>query len=129
MTNSQSEAPIFVTGMPRSGTTFVQNLLSSHPEIEIHGQEPRFFVWESWLRAAVEGVDFAADANAGLEDVCRHYAAPEDADEVIRRMLQFVRWYLTGGQESRRWGVKSLADCRQAADLIQRVWPLARWVV
>ncbi|HIE97435.1 MAG TPA: hypothetical protein EYQ63_10565, partial [Fuerstia sp.] len=32
------DAPIFVTGMPRSGTTFIQHLLSQHPRIQIHGQ-------------------------------------------------------------------------------------------
>ncbi|TAL82363.1 MAG: sulfotransferase family protein [Rhodanobacter sp.] len=37
-----SEAPIFVIGMPRSGTTLVERILSSHPEVHSAGELQQF---------------------------------------------------------------------------------------
>jgi tetratricopeptide (TPR) repeat protein len=37
-TASSSEAPIFIIGMPRTGTTLVDRILSSHPEVESAGE-------------------------------------------------------------------------------------------
>lgn len=38
---SQAEtAPIFIVGMPRSGTTLVEQILASHPEVEAGGELP-----------------------------------------------------------------------------------------
>ena len=38
----QSEAPIFVVGMPRSGTTLVEQILSSHTDVFGAGEMPHF---------------------------------------------------------------------------------------
>jgi tetratricopeptide (TPR) repeat protein len=38
-----SRVPVFVVGMPRSGTTLVEQLLCSHPEIFGAGEIPEFF--------------------------------------------------------------------------------------
>lgn len=121
-------APIFVTGMPRSGTTFLQHLLSQHPQIQIYGQEPSL-PWGEWLKALTAGVEFSLKSNAELDYEQPHYAAPEDADEAARRFLEYIRWYLTGGHETPRWGVKSLTQCQVAAEEILKVWPDATWVV
>jgi Flp pilus assembly protein TadD len=37
---SQSQLPVFVLGMMRSGTTLVEQILSAHPEIEGSGEQP-----------------------------------------------------------------------------------------
>ncbi len=37
-TDAPTEAPIFVIGMPRTGTTLVDRILSSHPEVESAGE-------------------------------------------------------------------------------------------
>jgi hypothetical protein len=37
-TQTRAEAPIFVIGMPRTGTTLVDRILSSHPEVESAGE-------------------------------------------------------------------------------------------
>lgn len=37
-----SNEPIFVVGMPRSGTTLVERILSSHPEVHSAGELPNF---------------------------------------------------------------------------------------
>lgn len=38
---SESEQPIFITGMPRSGTTLIEQIVSSHPDVQAGG-EPDF---------------------------------------------------------------------------------------
>jgi tetratricopeptide (TPR) repeat protein len=35
---SRSERPVFIIGMPRSGTTLVEQILASHPQIHGHGE-------------------------------------------------------------------------------------------
>lgn len=37
---SESDAPIFVLGMMRSGTTLVEQILSRHPDVEATGEQP-----------------------------------------------------------------------------------------
>lgn len=39
-TGSDSEEPIFIVGMPRSGTTLVEQMLASHPAVEGAGELP-----------------------------------------------------------------------------------------
>ncbi|WP_017668557.1 tetratricopeptide repeat-containing sulfotransferase family protein [Sandarakinorhabdus sp. AAP62] len=36
--SQQTEAPIFITGMPRTGTTLVDRILSSHPDVHSAGE-------------------------------------------------------------------------------------------
>lgn len=52
---SQSEIPVLVVGMPRSGTSLVEQVLASHPEIFGAGE----------LRAAVDLMGRAQDLSAG----------------------------------------------------------------
>lgn len=40
-----SDEPIFVMGMPRSGTTLVERILASHPEVHAAGELENFSVW------------------------------------------------------------------------------------
>lgn len=45
----RSEAPIFIVGMPRSGTSLVEQMLASHPKVHGAGERPD-------LRAMIEAV-------------------------------------------------------------------------
>lgn len=123
------DAPIFVTGMPRSGTTFLQHLLSRHPQIAIHGQEPAGVVWASWLQVLLDGLVAARQSNVALDYAVDHYAGRLDVESTRREFLAFIRHYLVGDDPHPRWGLKSLRDCRLAAPQILQVWPRARWVV
>lgn len=40
-----SDEPIFVMGMPRSGTTLVERIIASHPEVHAAGELENFSIW------------------------------------------------------------------------------------
>jgi tetratricopeptide (TPR) repeat protein len=64
------ELPVLVVGMIRSGTTLVEHILSSHPEVSAGG-ELRFWGNRGGLLADVESGAFDAAAAAGIaEDYC-----------------------------------------------------------
>jgi tetratricopeptide (TPR) repeat protein len=56
-------APIFVTGMPRSGTTLVEQILSSHAHVQAGGETARF---QKHMRDGF-GDPSAPDTNLGTE--------------------------------------------------------------
>lgn len=65
-----SEEPIFIVGMPRSGTTLVDRILSSHPDVSSAGELPTFpqlFKLLSGLRSKT-GIDAEALKAAGNVD-------------------------------------------------------------
>lgn len=124
-----THSPIFVTGMPRSGTTLFQHFLSCHPLITIHGQEPLNLIWGEWLDTVVRGAAFATESNAALDYAEPHYAGAVDPDRAATLFLEFVRGALCADRDSSRWGVKSLTQCRVCPEPILRVWPDTRWIV
>ncbi len=52
---SDSELPILIVGMARSGTTLAEQILSSHPLVEAAGEHP--FWTSNWLRARSDSKD------------------------------------------------------------------------
>jgi tetratricopeptide (TPR) repeat protein len=69
---SDSERPILVVGMPRSGTTLTEQILSSHPQIEGAGELPDI---KKLQDSAASGSRWQ-EAIAALTDVkCRELAA------------------------------------------------------
>ncbi len=73
---------IFVGGVPRSGTTLVQNVLDSHPEI--HGL-PEFFM--NIPIAGLRGHFHKLIEKGMINDIC-------DRDEVDRRVRAFIEGFL-----------------------------------
>jgi tetratricopeptide (TPR) repeat protein len=59
---NSDKAPIFIIGMPRSGTTLLQQLLSAHSEISIGGES-------NCLSIALEGVKLLGDPTLVNKDV------------------------------------------------------------
>ena len=80
VTTPASDAPIFVIGMPRTGTTLVDRILSSHPQVESAGE--------------LQAMPLAVKAVAGtrtrhvLDVETIHAAAPADAGAVGRDYLR-----------------------------------------
>jgi hypothetical protein len=50
-----SEAPIFVVGMPRSGTSLVEQILASHPEVYAAGELTRFYQFTRGMSSRMGG--------------------------------------------------------------------------
>jgi tetratricopeptide (TPR) repeat protein len=65
------EAPVFVLGMPRSGTTLVEQIVSSHPLVAGGGER------EYWVRNGAAGEEGAADgpAEAVIQRLAADYLA------------------------------------------------------
>jgi hypothetical protein len=125
--------PIIVTGLGRSGSTWMQWFLSRHPRIQIHGQSPKI-PWRTfwtWCRTMVEQGEWAAAANRRVGYEIAHYAGspPERAQDVFRRCF---RDFLSGfGPSKPRWGLKWIGLCGEAGevDQFESLWPDARYVV
>lgn len=128
-----SDAPIFVSGIPRSGTTWMQWFLCQHPEIHVHGQLPPFdwqAGWE-WYHQLVAAGSSAARSNAEIAYPIPHYAG-SDEERCRRLFAQFLRGFLCGfAPEKPRWGIKSLKWCVEPGVVpqVETLWPEARWVV
>ncbi len=128
-----SESPIIVSGLARSGTTWMQFFLSQHPRIHVHGQTPNvpWSAWWQWYQRLVAQGQWAAESNRHHGYAIAHYAGSdrERSEAVFKRML---RDYLTRyGPDKPRWGLKwvNLAGDREAAGQLTSLWPDARWVV
>jgi hypothetical protein len=128
------EAPIFVTGLGRSGTTWVQWLLSQHPRIHVHGQPPPGFSWHlfwKWRELLVNEARWSVEANAQVAYEVAHYAGstPEQAETIMRDLF---RDFLGGTDPQRaRWGVKwhGMASRQAQAAQVELLWPEVRWIV
>ncbi len=68
-----TEMPIFIVGMPRSGTTLVETILSRHPEVFAAGELPVIPEVQAtignWLKKALK---FEGGRYTGLEKVPQH---------------------------------------------------------
>jgi len=85
---SDAERPVFIVGMPRSGTSLAEQILASHPQVFGAG-EVRF--WDNAF-AVLEKTGLEARAVAGLlpglaeEYLARFHTAPSGAARVIDKM-------------------------------------------
>ena len=126
------EDPIFVTGNARQGTTFIQWLLSLHPNIYIHGQE--LVPWRTFITFHMHL------ANAGVEvekrNKAQQYPIPHWAGsnpvETTEAFKELVYKYFSGqGQHRKKWGLKHLwipGDI-ELLDRIKLIYPQSKWVV
>ncbi len=78
-----SETPIFVLGMPRSGTTLVERILGAHPEVQATGELPYV------LRLVQDWPDLIAGERRYPSEVSK--LGPEDCAALGRRYLDKLR--------------------------------------
>lgn len=89
----RSDEPIFVIGMPRTGTTLVERILSSHPEVYAAGELENFGVVLERLSGARSPVLLSADViaharNIHWEQLGDHYlASTRPATELKPRFI------------------------------------------
>ncbi|HUO82855.1 MAG TPA: sulfotransferase [Gammaproteobacteria bacterium] len=88
---NRSDRPVFVVGMPRSGTTLVEQILASHPEIHGAGErnELLWLAGELGTRAGGDYLDAVPDLDAeALDNLADRYLAGAEpsAARVIDKM-------------------------------------------
>ncbi|HET6247088.1 MAG TPA: sulfotransferase [Tepidisphaeraceae bacterium] len=76
-----SEAPVFIVGTPRSGTTLLEQILASHPSI--HGAGEIDWILRAWESAVHRNYDAAAPLSHSLDRL-----SVRDADELAEAYLQ-----------------------------------------
>ena len=74
-----SELPVFIVGMPRSGTSLVEQILASHPQVSGQGELPHV------NRLASELASTAGDSATGA-----NFALPSDGEAARRSGERYV---------------------------------------
>jgi len=81
------EAPVFIAGVPRSGTTILVEILSSHPALTAHryGDFPNVYTpyWRNWLADKLQSGKTEPVERAHKDRVMITNRSPEAVEEVI----------------------------------------------
>jgi tetratricopeptide (TPR) repeat protein len=72
---SQSELPVFIVGLPRSGTTLVEQILASHPEVAAAGEVRYLPQAADPVLGLSSGLDNAALELSGMARIAGDYLA------------------------------------------------------
>src|SRR5262249_30862564 len=108
---SETEAPIFIVGMPRSGSTLVEQILASHPEVHGAGE-------------IGEVHQFITARSAGAPNLYTRpiVSSANDARELAQGYLEALG---AGGREFRRVTTKALQNHLHLG-VIATLFPRAR---
>lgn len=106
--------PIFIFGMPRSGTTLVDRILSNHSQVVSAGELDDFGLQLRWV----------ANHRYTLDDVMLERLPQLDYAELGRRYLAQTQWRAPGA----RFFVDKLPRNWMVAGMIRRALPQARLV-
>lgn len=80
-----SQTPVFIVGMPRSGTSLVEQVLASHPSVVAAGE--RDWVFRLWESAVQRYDDPAAPLFHSIERL-----TVADVDAMASQYLGYLRW-------------------------------------
>jgi tetratricopeptide (TPR) repeat protein len=78
---SDSSAPIFIIGMPRSGTSLAEQVLASHPQVHGGGELPALARAAASRFTLADGIDYSASAAT---------AATEDFERIAEYYLRVI---------------------------------------
>ena len=87
-----SDVPIFIVGMPRSGTTLVERLLSNHSDVTAGGE---LWALDDLIRPRVKKI--LAHNNAALSEIAASYL------EALHRKSPTARYVTDKNPENFRW--------------------------
>jgi len=114
-----NRSDIFVVGSPRSGTSWIQHVLSAHPDI-ITTPETHLFIG---LRDFVAGAD-----SSGPRTGFQHCVRPEQLTEWLRSIWETVRGNLLELEPGATRVLEKTPGHVHCIDLIRSVVPGARFV-
>lgn len=114
-----SQAPLFIVGMPRSGTTLVEAILARHPDVLALG--------ESMLMPELEQVAFGTPGRLSLG---RHAVMLDLDRDWLKSKAEIWMSYVTGRAHGRPFRVVTdkLPENAVRLGLIKRLFPKARVV-
>jgi tetratricopeptide (TPR) repeat protein len=104
--------PIFIIGMPRSGTTVVDRLVGNHPDVTLAGELDDFALQMRW----------AADHQATLDETVLDRLQKIDYAGLGRRYLDQTQWRADG----KRYFTDKLPRNWMVAGLIAKALPQAK---
>jgi tetratricopeptide (TPR) repeat protein len=104
--------PIFIIGMPRSGTTVVDRLIGNHPDVSLAGELDDFALQMRW----------AADHQATLDETVLDRLHKIDYAGLGRRYLDQTQWRAHG----KRYFTDKLPRNWMVAGLIAKALPQAK---
>ena len=87
---SKSDAPIFIVGLPRSGSTLVERILGGHSKIEAAGELPI-------IRSIIDDLEADAEKRVGYRDLLSNLSAAR-AKELGELYLARSREFRTTGK-------------------------------
>jgi tetratricopeptide (TPR) repeat protein len=100
---SQSERPVFVVGLPRSGTTLVEQMLASHPDVATTGES------DFWL-----GSFTTPDEAATEETIARYLGMLNAASGQAKRVIDKMPYnFLLLGLLNRAFPNARIVHCRR----------------
>lgn len=109
--------PIFILGLPRSGSTLVEQILSSHSQIEGTHELPEMMMIAGRLKARAEQGEFA-----GFGDLLRSLS-PADCTRLGEEYIELTRVHR---QTDRPMFIDKLPNNWQNTGLIRLILPRAR---
>lgn len=110
-------APIFIVGMPRSGTTLVESILSRHPAVFAHGEQSLLPKIEAKFLKDFGG-DTVADADAILSNV--------PPDQFLQHAIEMRDYFQSRVGGSATYFTDKLPHNAERIGLVSKMFPNAR---
>lgn len=115
-----SEKPVFIVGMPRSGTTLVEQIIAAHPRAHAGGELMNIFIAAEELASAPSGGPTLPEVVSGLKAAT--------LDRTARRILRDMDKLPPAGTTPERITDKLVLNF-QHVGLIEQLFPQARVIV
>lgn len=117
---SSSEKPVFIVGMPRSGTTLVEQIIAAHPDAYGAGERINIFT-------AVAELVTPTNDDASISELTRGLKAAT-LDRTSRRILRDMEKQAPSGTKPQRISDKMLLNF-QHLGFIEQLFPNARVII
>jgi tetratricopeptide (TPR) repeat protein len=113
----RAESPIFIVGMPRSGSTLIEHILDSHPDVSAAGETPAFaaLVEQHFLRRDLTYDLQPLESSASIEMLGSAYLAAigKTADAARRTADKYLTNFLSIGIIKAIFPEAKIVHCRR----------------